>query len=51
MSDGYHIGLLIMACLTKLAPQFIIEKRLCWLRTPLFIVEKGKTRSYYFNDV
>ena len=50
-SDGYHIGLLIMACLTKLAPQFITEKRLCWLRTPLFIVEKGKTRSYYFNDV
>lgn len=49
-SDGYHIGLLIMACLTKLAPQFITEKRLCWLRTPLFIVEKGKTRSYYFND-
>lgn len=49
-SDGYHIGLLIMACLTRLAPQFIIEKRLCWLRTPLFIVEKGKTRSYYFND-
>ena len=50
-SDGYHIGLLIMACLTRLAPQFITEKRLCWLRTPLFIVEKGKTRSYYFNDV
>ena len=50
-SDGYHIGLLIMACLTKLAPQFITEKRLCWLRTPLFIVEKGKTRLYYFNDV
>ena len=49
-SDGYHIGLLIIACLTKLAPQFIIEKRLCWLRTPLFIVEKGKIRSYYFND-
>lgn len=49
-SDGYHIGLLIMACLTRLAPQFITEKRLCWLRTPLFIVEKGKTRSYYFND-
>lgn len=49
-SDGYHIGLLIMACLTRLAPQFITEKRLCWLRTPLYIVEKGKTRSYYFND-
>lgn len=49
-SDGYHIGLLIMACLLKLAPQFLNEQRLCWLKTPLYIVEKGKTRSYYFND-
>ena len=49
-SDGYHIGLLIMACLLKLAPQFIEEGRLCWLRSPLYIVERGKNRSYYFND-
>lgn len=49
-SDGYHIGLLVMACLLKLAPQFIEEGRLCWLRSPLFIVEQGKNRSYYFND-
>ena len=49
-SDGYHIGLLIMACLLKLAPQFIEEGRLCWLRSPLYIVEQGKNRSYYFND-
>lgn len=47
---GYHIGLLIMACLLKLAPQFIEEGRLCWLRSPLYIVEQGKNRSYYFND-
>lgn len=49
-SDGYHIGLLVMACLLKLAPQFIEEGRLCWLRSPLYIVEQGKNRSYYFND-
>lgn len=49
-SDGYHIGLLIMSCLLKLAPQFIEEGRLCWLRSPLFIVEQGKKRSYYFTD-
>lgn len=49
-SDGYHIGLLVMACLLKLAPQFIEEGRLCWLRSPLFIVENGKKRSYYFDD-
>lgn len=39
-----------MACLSKLAPQFIEENRLCWLRSPLFIVEKGKNRSYYFTN-
>ena len=49
-SDGYHIGLLIMAALTYLAPDFIKEGRLCWLRSPLYIVENGKTESYYFTD-
>ena len=49
-SDGYHIGLLIMAAMTYLAPDFIKEGRLCWLRSPLYIVESGKKRSYYFND-
>ena len=46
----YHIGLLIMAAMTYLAPDFIKEGRLCWLRSPLYIVESGKKRSYYFND-
>ena len=49
-SDGYHIGLLIMAALTYLAPQFIKEGRLCWLRSPLYIVNNGKTETYYFTD-
>lgn len=49
-SDGYHIGLLIMAALTYLAPQFIKEGRLCWLRSPLYIVNNGKQESYYFDD-
>ena len=49
-SDGYHIGLLIMAALTYLAPGFIKEGRLCWLRSPLYIVENGKQTSYYFTD-
>lgn len=49
-SDGYHIGLLVMAVLLKFAPQFIEEGRLCWLRSPLFIVEQGKKHSYYFTD-
>lgn len=49
-SDGYHIGLLIMSALTYLAPDFIKEGRLFWLRAPLYIVENGKTESYYFTD-
>ena len=49
-SDGYHIGLLIMAALAHIAPQFIKEGRLCWLRSPLYIVSSGKTESYFFTD-
>ena len=49
-SDGYHIGLLIMAALAHIAPQFIKEGRLCWLRSPLWIVSNGKTESYFFTD-
>lgn len=50
MSDGYHIGLLIMAALRYLAPEFINEKRLCWLRSPLYIITNGKNESYFFSD-
>ena len=49
-SDGYHIGLLIMAALAYIAPQFIKEGRLCWLRSPLHIVHEGKREYYFFTD-
>ena len=49
-SDGAHIGLLIMAALQYLAPEFIKEGRLCWLRSPLYIVTNGNQESYYFTD-
>lgn len=49
-SDGSHIGLLIMALLYRVAPQFIKEGRLCWLRSPLYIVDNKGTESYYFTD-
>ena len=39
-----------MAALAHLAPEFIKEGRLCWLRSPLYIVTNGKTESYYFTD-
>lgn len=49
-SDGSHIGLLIMAALRYLAPEFLDEQRLYWLRSPLYIVKNGKKESYYFTD-
>ena len=45
-----HIGLLIMAALHHLAPQFLNEGRLCWLRSPLYIVKNGAKETYYFTD-
>lgn len=47
---GYHIGLLIMAALRYLAPEFLEEHRLYWLRSPLYIVKNGKKEDYYFTD-
>ena len=49
-SDGSHIGLLIMAALRYLAPEFLEEERLYWLRSPLYIVKKGKDEKYFFTD-
>lgn len=49
-ADGYAIGLLIMCALYKIAPQFIEEGRLYWMRSPLYIVKNGKKESYYFTD-
>lgn len=39
-----------MAAMTYLAPDFIKEGRLCWLRSPLYIVNNRGKESYYFND-
>ena len=49
-SDGSHIGLLIMAAMAYLAPDFIKEGRLCWLRSPLYIVNNKGKETYYFTD-
>lgn len=49
-ADGYSIGLLIMCLIYKYAPQFIEEGRLYWLRSPLYIVKKGKEEHYFFTD-
>lgn len=39
-----------MAALQYLAPEFIREGRLCWLRSPLYIVDNKGKESYYFTD-
>ena len=49
-ADGYSIGLLIMCAIYTFAPEFVEEGRLYWLRSPLYIVKKGKKESYYFTD-
>lgn len=49
-SDGAHIALLIMSALRYLAPKFLEEGRLYWLRSPLYIVKNGKKEEYYFTD-
>lgn len=39
-----------MSALRYLAPKFLEENRLCWLRSPLYIVKNGKQESFYFTD-
>lgn len=50
-SDGYNIGLLIATALQHFCPEFIQEGRLCWLRSPLYILKDKKKETYYFSDV
>lgn len=49
-SDGFHIGLLIASALEHFCPKFIRENRLCWLRSPLYIVKSKGKEQYYFTD-
>lgn len=49
-SDGFSIGLLIMCALYKLAPRFIEEGRLYWMRSPLYIVKTKDKEYYYYSD-
>ena len=39
-----------MAALRYLAPEFLNEGRLYWLRSPLYIVKTGKKETYFFTD-
>ena len=49
-SDGFNIGLLIAVALQYFCPQFIQEGRLCWLRSPLYILKDKKRETYFYTD-
>lgn len=49
-SDGYNIGLLIAVALQHFCPEFIQEGRLCWLRSPLYILKDKNKETYFFTD-
>lgn len=49
-SDGYNIGLLIAVALQHFCPEFVQEGRLCWLRSPLYILKSKKEEFYFFTD-
>lgn len=48
--DGYSIMCLIATMFYVLMPDFIAEKRLCWLRAPLYRLTKGKQRVFAYNE-
>lgn len=48
--DGSHCGLLVMAMLQRLCPEFIQEGRLNWLVPPLYKLEKSKKVWYYYSE-
>lgn len=41
---------LIATLFYVLMPKFIEENRLCWLRAPLYKIEKGEQKLFAYND-
>ena len=50
MVDGFNIMCLISTLFWVLMPNFIKEGRLCWLRAPLYRLQKGNQRVFAYND-
>lgn len=48
--DGFNIMCLISTLFWVLMPNFIKEGRLCWLRAPLYRLQKGSERVFAYND-
>ena len=49
-ADGYNIMCLIATMFYVLMPNFIKEGRLCWLRAPLFKLEKNGKRIFAYDE-
>ena len=48
--DGYNIMCLVATMFYVLMPEFILENRLCWLRAPLYKLQKGNNRLFAYDD-
>lgn len=48
--DGSHVGLLVMAIMQKLCPEFIQEGRLYWLKAPICKLETKQKSWYYYSQ-
>lgn len=48
--DGKNIMCLIATLFYVLMPNFIKEGRLCWLRAPLYKIEKNDKKLFAYND-
>lgn len=48
-ADGFNIMCLIATMFYVLMPKFIEEGRLCWLRAPLYKLEKGKQIMFAYD--
>lgn len=48
--DGKNIMCLIATMFFVLMPDFIKEDRLCWLRAPLYKLEKGNQKLFAYTD-
>lgn len=49
-ADGYNIMCLIATLFYVLMPDFIKENRLCWLRAPLYKIEKGDKKAFAYDE-
>ena len=48
--DGYNIMCLVATMFYVLMPEFILENRLCWLRAPLYKLQKGNSKLFAYDD-